>query len=158
MKKASSPSQPTTVSTFTKQERDDQLAFLYRDDLNNMAKYVTRGRKFGPLSDEELSARYVAVFRNIADNPVDWDSRAIQKDLDAEFQLRNKKIPFDLIKADFDRMSDKLTRHLDSDTRCRRRAAVRGHPASMKSRSIHNGGHRLTCHAPRRGRWVSIER
>jgi hypothetical protein len=114
MKKASSPSQPTTVSTFTKQERDDQLAFLYRDDLNNMAKYVTRGRKFGPLSDEELSARYVAVFRNIADNPVDWDSRAIQKDLDAEFQLRNKKIPFDLIKADFDRMSDKLTRHLDT--------------------------------------------
>jgi len=33
-------------------------------------------------------------------------------------------------------------------TRCRRRAAVRRHPASMKSRSIHNEGHRRICHAP----------
>ena len=114
MKKASSPSQPTTVSTFTKQERDDQLAFLYRDDLNNMAKYVTRGRKFGPLSDEELSARYVAVFRNIADNPSIGIVEPSKRTSMPNFSCGTKKIPFDLIKADFDRMSDKLTRHLDT--------------------------------------------
>jgi hypothetical protein len=111
---ATSPkTRSTSVSTFTKEEEADFMAFTMRGELDDVADYTDRGRKFGPLSDEDLCARFVEVFRKFADNPADWDSRAIKSDLEAEFQLRNREIPFDLIREDFERLKDKLLEHLD---------------------------------------------
>ncbi len=112
--KTTTPRRPTSVTTLTKQQLDDQLAFLYRDDLNDMAKYLARGRKFATLSDGELSAHFVAVFHKIADSPDDRGSWAIKKDIEVEYQLRDMDVPFELIREDFDRLGDKLSKHLDA--------------------------------------------
>src|SRR5690242_18146020 len=79
-----------------------------------MKRNTTAKKTTTPMSDGELDSLFVDVYRKMAHNLADWENRAKNTDLQAEFQLRNRELPFKLIKEDFDRIADKLTKHLDT--------------------------------------------
>jgi hypothetical protein len=112
-KKTTNPKpRSTSAPTLTNEEEADLMAFTMRGELDDVADYIARGRKFGRLSDEEICDRFVAVFRKVADNPAALDSWATKKDIEAEFQMRNREIPFELIREDFERLNEVLLTHI----------------------------------------------
>jgi len=58
--------------------------------LDAAADYAARGQKYRNLSDEDLSAAWVSSFKDVASdftNPQLW---SVQRDLTAEFGLRER--------------------------------------------------------------------
>ena len=82
---------------FTKEEEADLAAFTMRGELDDVADYIARGRKFGPLSDEEMCDRFIGV-RKVADNPAELK---ISK---PNFKCVIEKFRFELSREDFERL------------------------------------------------------
>ena len=53
----------------------DVESFLLSASLDRIANYVARGRSFKPLSDAELSDRWIEAFKAMADTPFDEHRR-----------------------------------------------------------------------------------
>jgi hypothetical protein len=115
VKKTTNPkSRSELFSTLTEDKKAEFMAFTMHEAFDDLAGYVARGRKFASLSNDELTPRYVEVFRKVADNPANREHRAIKSYLEAEFQLRNMKVPYELIAEDFERLREFLFKHLNT--------------------------------------------
>ena len=83
--------------------RKDVESWIACEATDRIAEYATRGRKHQHLTDEMLVAQWRESFRLMAEDVRDWDRRAIEDDYKAEFVLRGREPPYELIKDDFDR-------------------------------------------------------
>jgi hypothetical protein len=99
--KPKSSSRP--VATFTEAERVDFMAFTIWGAFDQVADYVARGRIFAALLDDQLTARFIEAVRTAADDPTKWERRAVQNDIESEFQLRGGKPPYGLVADQIDR-------------------------------------------------------
>jgi hypothetical protein len=97
--------QPSGRTAF---DRDVEL-YLANDLIDHIADYASRGRSHKRLTDDQLSAKWIAAFRNFADDRNDRGRRAIEMDLKAEFQLRNTEPPYDLVKPEIDRVVEDIS-------------------------------------------------
>ena len=61
------------------------------------------------LTDDQLSATWIAAFRSFADDRSDRGRRAIEMDLKAEFQLRNMEPSYDLVKPEIDQVVEDMS-------------------------------------------------
>jgi hypothetical protein len=98
----------------TEDQKAEFMAFTRHEAFAELAGYVARGRKFASLSNDGLTQRFVEVFRKVADNPANREHRAIKSCLEAEFQLRNINVPYELIAEDFERLRGLLIEHLNT--------------------------------------------
>jgi hypothetical protein len=92
--------------------------FLESSRLDRMAEYVQRGRKYAPLSDEDLIAKWLAGVKAMADAPEDPACYAEQNDTESELALRKLDPPHDLAQPDVDRYvetSEAAIRAIESD-------------------------------------------
>jgi hypothetical protein len=62
--------------------------FLESQRVDRMADYVQRGRRYGPLNDDDLIAKWWASLKSMADAPRDPMFGAAFNDADAELALR----------------------------------------------------------------------
>jgi hypothetical protein len=114
----------------------DVESFLLSSAMNHAADYAQRGRLFAVLSQEQLTEKWIAAFREMARDPLDSTKRAYETELASEFELRNLERPFDLVReetkkymsavdraieqkkkedpADYERMSEDLERDIST--------------------------------------------
>ena len=75
---------------------DEEISgYLASKEVDGKADYFARGRAYQILSKEELTQRYVATFRSLANNPLDAEKRL---HLGFEFDLRGEESPSTLVK------------------------------------------------------------
>jgi len=97
--------QPSGRTAF---DRDVEL-FLANELIDHIADYASRGRFHKRLTDDQLSATWIAAFRSFADDRSDRGRRAIEMDLKAEFQLRNMEPSYDLVKPEIDQVVEDMS-------------------------------------------------
>jgi hypothetical protein len=83
--------------------RKDVESWITSQATDKVADYATRGRKHQQLTDDELLNQWQVAFRHMADDVRDYDRRAAEDDFKAEFVLRKKEPPYDLVRDDFER-------------------------------------------------------
>jgi hypothetical protein len=92
----------------------DIASWSRSEDVNRTADYASRGRKHAGLSDDELKAKWVDAFRNLAGDFINSEWWQIESDLLSEFTLRAVEAPFDLVKDDLQKLSDGLNAAIKS--------------------------------------------
>jgi hypothetical protein len=83
-------------------DKDLMLAYFENQQLDRLKDYLRRGRPLVDVEDEELTIRWIGEFRQWASNlsigaRTDHGDR---EDIEAEFQMRGKGPPFDLVPAE----------------------------------------------------------
>lgn len=77
---------------------DDQeklvLAWVESQSMDQTADYLARGRAFKTLSKDELSAVWIAAFKDMANEPQNDAVRRLHNDLDAEWRARSETPPY----------------------------------------------------------------
>jgi hypothetical protein len=81
--------------------KNDVLSWLASSDADYTADYLNRGRPYGALSADELSARWVTSFREIAADIQNIKARYLNSELKYEMDLRSIKPPYDLVRDEF---------------------------------------------------------
>jgi hypothetical protein len=86
------------------------IARWQSEAFDRVADYLQRGRSFHGLNDDDLTARWTAAFKAFAAASLaapsvarleDLKSAVARKeDLESEFQLRGRDLPFDLVQAE----------------------------------------------------------
>lgn len=97
---------------------DATWAFLENEKLEQTQDYLRRGRPYAGLAQADLQARWVAAFRDFAADVGDDDDLVRLFDLEAEYRLRDLRLPEELVEAEqeaLDRgMADWLAEDPDS--------------------------------------------
>ena len=78
--------------------KNDLLSWLASCDADYTADYLNRGRSYGALSVDELSAQWVISFREIAADIQNAKARSLNSELKYEMDLRLIKPPYDLVR------------------------------------------------------------
>ena len=81
--------------------KNDVLSWLASCDADYTADYLNRGRPYGALSVDELAARWVTSFREIAADIQNIKARSLNSELKYEMDLRSIKPPYDLVRDEF---------------------------------------------------------
>jgi hypothetical protein len=84
---------PGAFGKATPAVQTDVESFLLSASLDRIADYVARGQSFKPLSDDELSDRWIEAFKAMADAPFDEPRRIVEEDLTSEFSFRKRQQP-----------------------------------------------------------------
>jgi hypothetical protein len=79
------------------------IDFLDSRQIDQTADYCQRGCRFAGLSDADLVARWLTVFRAMADAPLDPSCLAETIDVGAELDLRNIEPPYDQVQPELER-------------------------------------------------------
>jgi hypothetical protein len=109
--------------------RKDVESWITSQATDKVADYAARGRKHQHLTDEVLTAVWRDAFRLMADDVRDYDRRAAEDDFKAEFVLRKKEPPYDLIREDFERYiaeTDRAIAELEADDPAQYEEMTRG--------------------------------
>lgn len=69
------------------------IAFLEAGQMDKRASYLSRGRAFQALSDDQLAERIAAAFTGMVADPLDADKYRMVDDLSSEFRVRGKEPP-----------------------------------------------------------------
>jgi hypothetical protein len=77
--------------------------FLESQRVDRMADYLRRGRKYRPLTDDDLIAKWLASVKAMADAPGDPSCHVENDDAEAELALRKIDPPYEAAEPDFDR-------------------------------------------------------
>ena len=94
--------------------REKMQAWLDCAPVDNLADYLQRGRSYSKITDEELSANWTAIFRELAQEPLRPDLHTRKTDLFCEFEQRGLTPPLDSIREDFEKV-DSAMREFGSD-------------------------------------------
>jgi hypothetical protein len=107
-----------SLTKMTSDDEADQRVDLWIDceSVEDVADYAERGRKHAALSEGELTAAWVQAFRNFAQDIHDQELRAAPTDYSAEFRLRGKEPPHDLVRDDLQVVTDSIEKWMDSLT------------------------------------------
>lgn len=93
-------------------------SFLDSERMDRIAEYVQRGRKYGPLGDDRVIAKWLAGIKALADAPGDQACYAEHEDIEAELALRKIDPPYDEAQPDLDRYmesSEAVIRTIEAD-------------------------------------------
>jgi hypothetical protein len=90
----------------TKLTRTDEpsslvASWLDHRSMDRTAAYIGRGRQHARLADDELERRWVAAFRTWVARLKKTTHRRALEDLEAEFAVRGRKVPVQLVQGDF---------------------------------------------------------
>ena len=80
--------------------------FLESRKQDRIADYVGRGRRYGPLNDDDLMAEWWANLKSMADAPREPSFTAAFDDAEAELALRNIDPPCEEAVFYFDRYAE----------------------------------------------------
>jgi hypothetical protein len=92
--------------------------FVESKRVDHIADYVQRGRRYGPLNDDDLMAKWWANLKSMADAPLEPMHIAAYDDAEAELALRKIDPLCEKAAVYFDRCSDAIDaemRKLQSD-------------------------------------------
>jgi hypothetical protein len=81
--------------------KNDVPSWLASSDADYTTDYLNRGRPYGALSVDELSAQWVTSFREIAANIQNIKARFLNSELKYEMDLRSIKPPYGLVRNEF---------------------------------------------------------
>ena len=93
-------------------------SFLQNRGFNDVASYIAGGRSLRPLSDDDLIARWVAGFGQLANNPMGQEEHHRLSEAEAELAVRQIEPDLALISdelEEFDANSKKLLDDLRAD-------------------------------------------
>jgi hypothetical protein len=77
--------------------------------MQELQVYLSRGRRFQSLSDDDLKTQWKNLFKAFADDPADAEIRASKDDSEAELAMRNIDLPMDdEAEAAFGRLQEKV--------------------------------------------------
>lgn len=79
------------------------------DELDGVADYAARGRRYAGLSRRELSTAWVNAFRSLPRNLLMFETRSNYVDYTAEFLLRGLRPPYHLVAEDLEMLQAALT-------------------------------------------------
>lgn len=116
--------------------RKEVESFITSEATDKVAAYAARGRKHEHLGDEELMIAWRAAFKHMADDVRDYERRAAEDDFKAEFVLRKKEPPYDLVRDDFERYiaeTDRAIEELKADDPARYEEMDREISADLQS-------------------------
>jgi len=88
--------------------------YLANEQVDQIADYAQRGRKYERLTDGELAEKWIHAFRLFADAPSDERRRALEIDLKAEFQLRSSEPPYDQVRSEINRVANNMSSGLET--------------------------------------------
>jgi hypothetical protein len=77
-------------------------AFLASKTVDHISDYSQRGRIYGELSDEELLESWQSIWNELATDAFDDKKRGIEADLVAEFSLRRREPPWEIVRTQID--------------------------------------------------------
>jgi hypothetical protein len=97
-----------------KRVEGDVDTFLASQEADRTADYANRGRAYKHLTDQQLTEKWVAAFRHLAEAPRDSRRRALESDLSAEFKLRDIKPPHDQVYAEIKRITSSLVSWIEA--------------------------------------------
>jgi hypothetical protein len=88
----------------------DMVGWLQSQQIDATTDYVGRGRQFSLLDLPNLTARWVATFRDHDEYLGSRELRTLSSDYASEFGLRNIDPSTDLIRADFAKIQNAITK------------------------------------------------
>jgi hypothetical protein len=91
-----------------REAHDMVTGFLSSKVIDAQADYLSRGRAYQALSDEDLATQWIASFKAMTDLAAGRTKRAIHADYASEFGLRGLRPPEELVKDDLKRYVDSL--------------------------------------------------
>lgn len=83
--------------------KEDVLGLIASNQADNLADYLSRGRKHEGLTDPQLLEAWKAAFKHMADDVRDYARRQTEEDLKQEFLARCGEPPYDSIRDDLER-------------------------------------------------------
>ena len=75
----------------------EMKAFLASTVIDHIAAYCQRGRQLQGLSDDALTEQWKTVWNELTLDPISEKKRDVQADISAEFSLRDKETPWNLV-------------------------------------------------------------
>jgi hypothetical protein len=75
--------------------RTVMLSWLESTSVDNVADYVSRGRRFASLGEDGLLEKWKVAFKAVAAQPSSDSARADSRDLGAEIEYRGLKPPYE---------------------------------------------------------------
>jgi hypothetical protein len=94
---------------------DATWAFLENEKLEQTRDYLRRGRPYAGLAPADLEARWVAAFRDFAADVGDDDDLVRMFDLEAEYCLRDLRLPEELVEAEQEMLDRGMEEWLEND-------------------------------------------
>lgn len=94
---------------------DATWAFLENEKLEQTRDYLHRGRPHAGLTPDDLQACWVAAFRDFAADVGDDDDLVRMFDLEAEYRLRDFRLPEELVEAEQEMLDRGMEEWLESD-------------------------------------------
>jgi hypothetical protein len=82
--------------------KDAVFRFLENRRIERAEDYVKRGRALEKLGEVELEQRFVAAYRRLAAEPANAETRRLTDDIDAEYLLRGKELPYGLVSTELE--------------------------------------------------------
>ncbi|HSR77926.1 MAG TPA: hypothetical protein VLN57_15190, partial [Xanthobacteraceae bacterium] len=73
------------------------VGFVESENLNKKADYLTKGRSYKHLSEQQLTDEWVRIAKSLANDPYDAETGLMQSHLTYEFELRGKEVPHELV-------------------------------------------------------------
>jgi hypothetical protein len=83
----------------------DVDGWLMSTIVDKVANYCARGRAHEALSDDDLVENWVHSLRVAAHDPFNYEKRAVEGDLMAEFAVRAQEPPYHLVKDALERFT-----------------------------------------------------
>jgi hypothetical protein len=77
---------------------NDIVGFVESENINKKADYLTKGRSYKHLSEQELTEEWVRTSKSLANAPDDAVTNLVWSHLVFEFELRGKEAPYELVK------------------------------------------------------------
>jgi hypothetical protein len=87
----------------------DILGYLRSKPFDDVADYISRGRKFETIDLGQLQLMWVSAFKAFAAEPTDPIPNQLHTDLTSEYDLRRIDPPYDQIAADMEKLGRLLS-------------------------------------------------
>jgi hypothetical protein len=87
---------------------------LAKEKMESVRHYTERGRRHAALSDDALDALFVEVMRRWASDPDNVQRRVNSDDIIAEYHLRSREPPLNLVMEDVMHVAERMMQKLES--------------------------------------------
>lgn len=94
---------------------DATWAFIENEKLEQTQDYLRRGRPYAGFAPDDLQAGWVAAFRDFAADIGDDNDLVRMFDLEAEYRLRDLRLPEELVEAEQEMLDRGMEEWLEND-------------------------------------------
>ena len=92
--------------------RDIAEFVLAAGELKRLQSYMERGRALGDLSDEALDEQFKTSHVDWSGDVADASLQTLTSDIAAEYALRQREVPYDLVKREIGIIAEAVSRLL----------------------------------------------